>query len=68
MLADDDALPTVTAALPPEARVHALTRIGELLAAPGPPVAGRRPTDLAHLFPSSGTSARLKYTCLPERK
>jgi acyl-CoA synthetase (AMP-forming)/AMP-acid ligase II len=56
VLADDDALPAVTAAAPPEARIHALTHIGELLAAPATPVAGRRPTDLAHLFPSSGTS------------
>jgi acyl-CoA synthetase (AMP-forming)/AMP-acid ligase II len=56
VVADAQALPAAQAAVQEGTPVHPLERLGELLAAPAPPVAGRLGTDLAHLFPSSGTT------------
>ncbi|HEX5622477.1 MAG TPA: AMP-binding protein [Solirubrobacteraceae bacterium] len=56
VIADEQARVAATAAAERDTRVHALERIGELLAAPRAAVAGRLPSDLAHLFPSSGTT------------
>jgi acyl-CoA synthetase (AMP-forming)/AMP-acid ligase II len=56
VLAGEPARVAVTAAAERGTRIHALDRIGELLAAPQAAVTGRAGTDLAHLFPSSGTT------------
>jgi acyl-CoA synthetase (AMP-forming)/AMP-acid ligase II len=56
VIADERARVAVTAAAEGGTRVHALDRIGELLAEPRPAGPGRLPSDLAHLFPSSGTT------------
>jgi acyl-CoA synthetase (AMP-forming)/AMP-acid ligase II len=56
VIADEQARVAVTAAAPSGTRVHALDRIAELLAAPRAGDGARVGTDLAHLFPSSGTT------------
>jgi acyl-CoA synthetase (AMP-forming)/AMP-acid ligase II len=56
VIADERARIAVTAAAGGDTRVHALERLGELLAAPRAAVAGRDGSDVAHLFPSSGTT------------
>jgi acyl-CoA synthetase (AMP-forming)/AMP-acid ligase II len=56
VIADEHGRAAATAAADGDTRVHALDGIGELLAAPGAAVAGRVPSDLAHLCPSSGTT------------
>jgi acyl-CoA synthetase (AMP-forming)/AMP-acid ligase II len=56
VIAAEPARVAVTAAVEPGTRVHALERLGELLAAQRAAAGGRAGSDLAHLFPSSGTT------------
>jgi acyl-CoA synthetase (AMP-forming)/AMP-acid ligase II len=56
VLAGEQADVAVTAAVEAHTRVHALEHIGELLAAPRAAETARVGSDVAHLFPSSGTT------------